>query len=67
MEDLVGTKAVAKALGISPRHVLYLAERGDIPCIVVGGGDQRTYRRFRLSQVFEALEARANRANESAA
>ncbi len=51
---LVDASAVAKILGVTPRHVRGLAARGDIPHLSIGTGI-RTIPRFHLPSVLESL------------
>ena len=45
------TRELAEALSVSPRKVQYMAERGDIPSIRVGGN-----RRFNIPRILAQLE-----------
>ncbi len=54
LELFVDARRVAEWLGITPRRVLEMARRGQIPGHPLGAGSRKTWR-FRLSEVNAAI------------
>ena len=58
MKDLLTVDDVARILRLSKRHVLALADSGELPCINVGLGETNLSRRFSEEDLQAFIDAR---------
>ena len=56
-EPFIDAESVAKLLGITPRRVIEMARRGELPAHPLGRGKRRTWR-FLMSEIIALLRAR---------
>ena len=57
-ERFVDSETAARFLSISQKWILLLARQGEIPAYPLGQGQQRSFWRFRLSELAKAMEER---------
>lgn len=55
LEMIVGARKIGEALGLSPRRIYELADRGELPTVKLGGS--LAVRKAKLLEYLESLEA----------